>query len=75
MSVLDCFHSPVVDMDYVFFFFFNMGLFVGHLFEGGDLVAVRKWSLQTAGCEESRLGCRGKAKGSPAVGEDGHRRA
>lgn len=38
-------------------------------------MAVRKWSLQTVGCEESRLGCRGKPKGSPAVGKDGHRRA
>lgn len=32
---------------------------------------MRKWSLQTVGCEESRLGCLEEVKGSPVV-EDGH---
>lgn len=45
---------------------------MGHLLGGRDSAVVRKWSLQTVGCYESRLGCLEKVKGSPAVGEDGH---
>lgn len=45
---------------------------MGHLLGGRDSAAVRKWSLQTVGCYESRLGCLEKVRGSPAVGEDGH---
>lgn len=70
MSEIERFHSPVLDMDYIFFLIW--GLFVGHLLGGRDSAAVRKWSLQTVGCYESRLGCLEKVKGSPAVGEDGH---
>lgn len=46
VSELECFHSPGLDMDDIFFLIW--GLFTGHLFwERGDLVAVRKWKLQT----------------------------
>lgn len=45
VSELEFFHSPVLDMDNIFF---NMGLFVGLLLGARDSVAVRKWSLQTA---------------------------
>lgn len=51
MSELECFHSPVLDMDYIFL---TWGLFVGHLLGGRSSVAVRKWSLQTVSCEERR---------------------
>lgn len=59
VSELECFLSPVLDMDYIFLIW---GLFVGHLLGERDSVAVRKWSRQTVGCED-RLGCRGKARG------------
>lgn len=60
VSVLECFLSPVLDMDYIFLIW---GLFVGHLLGRRDSMAVRKWILQSVGSEESRLGCHGKARG------------
>lgn len=56
MSELECFHSPVPDMDYIFF---NMGVICwvlvgrgnGGGWREGDSVVVRKWSLQTVGCK------------------------
>lgn len=60
---------------YGLYFFFNMGLICGPLVGREGLGGCEKVGPADCGCYESRLGCLEKVKGSPAVGEDGHRRA